>query len=1051
MAATPPSGLDRRDFLKAAGFSAAAAGLSGCRRGPATEAVPFLEQPEGVVPGKALWYASSCAACPAGCGTRVKTRDGRPIKLEGNPDHPLSEGGLCAVGQASVLGLYDTERLGEPLTAGGSADWAAVDREVRSGLTEVARRGGRIRLLTGTVHSPTERSAIGRFLEGLAARGADVRHVAYDALSSSAILDAHRRTHGVRALPRYRFDRADVVVSFDADFLGTWISPVEHAAGWRKRRDPAHREPRLPEDRPALSWCVQLEGRTSLTGTKADRRVPLLPHEIAPVVAHLAARLARRAGFPWRPEGDAAALLGTAAGSTAPAPPLDPDLLDLLADRLWAARKRALVVSGSQDVAVQALVNAMNHLLGAYGETLDLGRPSLQRRGDDGALEELLAELREGTVDALLVRGANPVAELPAGPEVAEALGRLPVSVAFADHRDETARAARHVCPEPHFLEDWRDGEPVAGVVTLGQPAVRPLGGARPFVESLAAWSAAPEAGPVPSAYEQIRRHWEEAVYPRRADRSLSFRRFWDLAVHDGLAPLAVEPAPEEPPQPAFRREAVPAALAAALEPERTEVPKAGRFALALYPKPAILDGRGAENPWLQELPDPVTKVTWGNYACLSPAAARDLGVGDGDVVRLALDPAAGAEPLAGAGPGSAPGESDGGSEPPVLALPVRVQPGQHDRLVAVALGYGRVGSARFARLGPRWIHKRPTVPEGGRVGADASAWLRLDGGTLRYHRSGLAVHATGETAPLAVTQVHDRLEPPEGVAPAYLAAAGTRRPAVQEVSVAEVESAEPHGHDPHHEKLWGKREYPGPHWAMVVDLEACTGCSACVVACQAENNVPVVGRDEVLRRREMHWLRIDRYYTGEGEGLRAAHQPMLCQHCDNAPCETVCPVLATVHSSEGLNQQVYNRCVGTRYCANNCPYKVRRFNWFDYPGSGWLEGRETLVLNPDVVVRSRGVMEKCSFCVQRIQEAKGQARAEGRELADGDVTTACEQSCPARAITFGDAADPESRVARRIRSEEGRRAYRVLDELNVEPSVTYLATVRHEEEPDRG
>jgi molybdopterin-containing oxidoreductase family iron-sulfur binding subunit len=440
-------------------------------------------------------------------------------------------------------------------------------------------------------------------------------------------------------------------------------------------------------------------------------------------------------------------------------------------------------------------------------------------------------------------------------------------------------------------------------------------------------------------------------------------------------------------------------------------------YTLELYPKVGMLDGRHAHNPWLQELPDPVTKVVWDNYACLSPRTAKHLGVGQNDVVLLELP--------------------DGAA----LELPVYVQPGQHDRVVAVALGYGRAGTDRFSAVAPKWLEGKPTVDPGATVGANAASLASLEGRRRRYVRSGLRVTPTGATVDLATTQIYHYLSVPEKLAPAD----GKDRPIIQETilpAFLEDRSAgKPHMY--HFDSdLWGEHEFETHHWAMAVDLSACTGCSACIVSCQAENNVPVVGKDEVKRRREMHWIRIDRYYRGDEHSPDTVHQPMMCHHCDNAPCETVCPVTATLHSSEGLNMQVYNRCVGTRYCANNCPFKVRRFNWFNYAHDDKLQN---LVLNPDVVVRERGVMEKCSFCVQRIQEAKHTATSQGREVADGDIQTACQQSCPAQAIVFGDLKDPESRISK---MRQDPRHYLVLEELNLRPSVGYMRLVRNRPTP---
>jgi len=979
-------GIGRRDFLQVAGFSLAGASLA-CRRGPVQTALPYLEQPEAVVPGRATWYASTCGACTAGCGTLMRCRDGRPVKLEGNPDHPLSRGGLCAVGQAAVLSLYDSERLEGPLLDGEPSDWPTVDRQVRERLDEAVNRdpgGGHIRILTETLTSPTEAHWVRRFLD----RFPGARHVTYDPLSSSAILDAHEITHGRRVLPRYRFDRAEAILSLDADFLGTWFSPVEHAALYRAGRT-------LDGDPPRLSHHVQIEARMSLTGSDADQRIPLAPGDLGLLLSHLAARLLTRAGRTDPRFRDL------------PAPPLSPETVDELTERLWRARGRALVLSGSQRLAEQLLVNRINDLLGAYGEEesdeplVDLVHRSHQRAGDDRELTELLEEIDAGEVDVLLVRGVNPCYELPGGAELAAALGNVPLVVSFAAERDETAQAATVVAPEPHFLECWRDAAPAAGLVAVAQPAVRPLARRRTWVESLAVWL----GEPAPSR-ELVRAVWRDEIFPRRKDGgddsgSPSFTAFWDRALLDGFAEVTVEPEP------------VPALDPAAVEPVRaSRRPEGDRLTLVLYPKVGLRDGRHAHNPWLQELPDPVTKVTWDNYACLAPATAARLGVTEGDVV--AIDPAA---------------RNGGPGEP--LELPAHLQPGQVEGVVAVALGYGRAGTERFARVGPEWLEGRPTVEPGGRVGVSAAPWVTLEGGRRIPVREEVELRRTGRVHRLAVTQLYHRQELPGGgerfMAQATHLAAYRRNPS----------AGDHHGHHPEAD-LWSDHRYPVHHWGLAVDLHACTGCGACVVACQAENNIPVVGRDEVHRQREMHWLRIDRYWQQRGEEVVALHQPLMCQQCDNAPCETVCPVLATVHSSEGLNQQVYNRCVGTRYCANNCPFKIRRFNWFDYPREDRLANH---ALNPDVVVRTRGVMEKCSFCVQRIQEAKSRAKVEHRALADGEIQTACQQSCPTRALVFGDTNDPESGV-RGAASDP--RFYRLLTELQIEPSVGYLRRVRH-------
>lgn len=987
------TGLDRRDFLKLAGFTLAGSALPGCQRGPVEKAIPYLVQPEEITPGVALWYASTCAGCSAGCGLLVKNRDGRPIKLEGNPLHPLSKGGLCAVGQACLLDLYDAHRYEGPRASDVSATWEDVDREIMAAFEALGERGGRIRVLTGTLTSPTARLRLQSFLD----RFDDAVHVEYEPLSCSAIRDAHAITHGQRILPHYRFDRADVVVSIDADFLGTWISPVEYTAGYRARRDPE-------AERTSPPLHVQIESRMSLTGAKADRRSAIHPGARGVVIARLTEALARRADVPIKVN---------VRGKS----PISDERMDKIAGQLWEARGRSLVVCGANDVQIQSWINIINHLLGSEGTTAELDRPSRQQGGDDRALKALVDEILAGDVDALLIQGVNPVYDLPRGQALGEAIRKVPLSVSFAPRPDETAQVTRFICPEPHFLESWSDAEPVAGVLSVTQPVIQRMGDTRAFIESLTVWTGRPE-----SDRDILQRQWRESFYPRCREHP-DFQSFWDHTVHDGVASL--KPSHFDPPD--FRREVLEREITASIAPLAE-----GHLTLELYPKVAMRDGRHAHNAWLQELPDPITRITWDNYASLSPAAADRLGLKEGDVVRI----------IAG----------DDSADESTIELPTHIQPGQHDGVVAVALGYGRLGTERFAGIGPQWIEARPTVGPDGRVGRRASHLMRVDHDPLMPGGRPVRLEKTGRREVLAATQMHHTLEVPKKMA----LAGHERRDAVRVTdwssldghgrnrsSGADHTNTDHHGastHGGHHEhvSLWPDHRYPGRRWGMAIDLNACTGCGACVLACQVENNIPTVGRDEVRRGREMHWMRVDHYIDEHGSGTGGLFQPMLCQHCENAPCETVCPVLATVHSEDGLNHQVYNRCVGTRYCANNCPYKVRRFNWFHYARDDELQN---LVLNPDVTVRSQGVMEKCSFCLQRIQAARIDARGRGEDVRDGEIQTACQQSCPAQAIVFGDMNDPESRVSRLTRDG---RYYRVLEELNIRPAVGYLSVVRN-------
>ncbi|QDE99288.1 TAT-variant-translocated molybdopterin oxidoreductase [Myxococcus xanthus] len=949
VAATPPDANSRRDFFKLMGLSAAAA-MVACQRAPVQQIIPYVARPDEVTPGLALWYASTCNGCSARCGLLLKTRDGRPIKVEGNDEHPVSRGGVCAVGQASVLSLYDASRARYPTRGATRVSWTDLDADVTQALRKATEAGKGIRVVLPWHLGPTAEAAVKRFLTAYPT----ARTVRDDALGElAAIADAHRVTHGVRAVPDYRFDKAAVIASFGADFLGTWVSPVAFTRQYAESRDAARRR--------TMSRHFQVEPVMTLTGAAADRRFVVAPSDVALVLADLVRRLAVKSGreVPGLP--------------SLPPPALDEAARVELADSLWAQRQEALVVAGGDDVATQVLANTANALLGNEGHTVSLA-DGTALDADALSLGTLLTELRAGNVGAVLFMGVNPVYSDPRGAELAALLKDVPLTLSTSDRRDETAVHVGLHAPESTALESWGDAEVRRGVVSLRQPAVAPLHETRGGVESLLQWAGAPQPH-----YDFLRARWETEVFPRASGLGQGFSAFWDDALRRGVVTLSAA-APEAP---AFREEGLAKALAGVAR-------HAAEWELVLYPTVALRDGAPANNAWLQEVADPITKVTWGNPACIAPARAKALGLKDGDVVQVRA-----------------------GST--TLSLPVLVQAGTHPSVIAVAVGYGRTQAGRVA--------------DG--IGVNGYPLSAVVDGRARRTVPGVTVQATGEQQPLALTQTHHRLEGRPHVREAELAAFLANPRAGNEVQAG-------HGGGGHSLSLWSGHEYKGHRWALAVDLSACTGCSACVVSCQAENNIPSVGREEVLRRRDMHWMRIDRYYQGDEANPQVVHQPMMCQHCENAPCETVCPVLATVHSSEGLNQQVYNRCVGTRYCANNCPTKVRRFNWFDYEHA---EPLERMVLNPDVVVRSRGVMEKCSMCVQRIQESKAAANREGRPLRDGDIQTACQQSCPAKAIHFGDVNDPDSQVARL--AKDGR-AFRLLEELNIGSSITYLTKIRN-------
>ncbi len=953
-------GLERRDFFKIMGLSAAAL-ASACSRAPVKKVVPHLEAPEEVTPGAALWYASTCGACAAHCGVLLKTRDGRPIKVEGNDAHPVSEGGVCAVGQASLLGLYDAARARGPLMKGKPAAWSAVDERARAGLAAAASGQKGIRLVLPPEIGPTAEETVRRFLSAFPG----ARVVRHDpAGDRAAIAEAHGIAFGARAVPSYRVDRARLVVSVSADFLGAWISPVALTRQRTRARD-------LTAAPRAMARHVQLEPIMTLTGSNADRRIAIAPGDELPVLAALVRLVAPRSAHP------AAAEIASAFARV-PAPAEGGDALAEIAGEIAGARGAALVLCGAAETAAQLAAAALNELAGAYGATIELGAPS-PLEPDTIEMSALLDELRAGSVGALILAGANPVYDHPRGAEIAGLLAKVGLVISLADRLDETARAAEILAPDHHAFESWGDAAPRPGVLGLRQPGVSPLFDTRAAFESLLRWAGVPQ-----SYHDFLRERWTRAVFPLLEDPSLSADEHWDRSLHDGFALVPAH----APAAAAFKAAGLSAALADA-------APRPGPqdLAVVLYEKVGLRDGALANNAWLQELPDPISKATWTNYACLAPSLAASLGVRTGDLVRVTV--------------------SDR-----TIELPAIEQPGTHPRAVAIALGYGRAAAG--------------AVGDG--VGANAYPLARAARGRIERTAPGARVAKLGPSVELALAQTHASLE---------------GRPHVHEASFAEYLANPRAGNEEggHHQlSMWSGHHYDGHRWAMSIDLTACTGCSACVVACQAENNIPAVGVEEMRRGREMSWMRLDRYYSGDPASPAVVHQPMMCQHCENAPCETVCPVLATMHSTEGLNQQVYNRCVGTRYCANNCPPKVRRFNWFDYYGHGpavkFDDPLGRMVLNPDVVVRSRGVMEKCSMCVQRIQEGKAAAKAEGRPLVDGEIKTACQQSCPAQAISFGDLNDPASRVAKLAHDP---RSYRVLADINVEPAVRYMTKVKNQ------
>ncbi len=987
---------NRRDFLKLFGFGLTAAAITACVDKPVYKAIPYVVKPENVTPGVASWYATTCQGCAASCGLLVKSREGRPIKVEGNDLHGMSRGGTCAVGQATVLNLYDSER--QKIARGTKETTvAAAITELKGKLEGVKAAGGQVYVVSNTLTSPTSSSIIKNFLAGYT----NAKHVVYDTYSVSALAELHS-SGANRTVPNFQFGNADVILSIDADFMGNWISPIQFTKDYMVNR-------KVTEANPHMSKHIHFESRLSLTGSNADLRIPMKPSQLYGAVTKLYSAITGNAAEGFDGPGAIVSSVATMLKK--------------------AGAGKALVVCGVNDVNLQAVVKAINEALGSYGSTIDTTNPSYQAQGNDADLMDFLKNV--GSAKAVIfLDEANPVYDTAGGAALGEALAKVDVTVSFNSKENETSQKCKYVIPQTHYLEAWDDAQPIAGHFSIQQPLVRPLYGSTQWQDALIQWS-----GSADTYYNVLRNNWETAMYPK-ANSGLSFRKFWENTVRDGYVnlgavamPAVVAPEPDKPVKgakvqdSAIEPDLIPAALVdvsamVAIVADAYKKGMAG-MELVVYEANYMRGGRFANNPWLQELPDPITKVTWDNYVSIPYSYAMAQNIKDGDKLKVTV------------GANS-------------VTLPAIVQPGLANDSIAIALGWGRADIVGRVSKG---------------VGANAAPFITAIGSAYAGHSAGASVTPTGENIEMAKTQTYigyeliaeggeGKLDSIEGRISDFI---------LKETTLSEYQDSRAAGNkrpSPQHMiSLWDIHDKKGHHWAMAIDLNACTGCGNCIVSCNAENNIAMVGRDEVRRRREMHWMRIDRYFRGDpgaqDGSLQMMNQPMLCQHCDNAPCESVCPVLATTHSDEGLNQQIYNRCIGTRYCANNCPYKVRRFNWFSYywndkfkdvnPMQHDKVGR--LVLNPDVTVRARGVMEKCSMCVQRIQDKKLIAKTEMRNPRDGEIKTACQQSCPADAIVFGDLNDKDSEVRKLYGNQRG---YHALEDVKTLPKVLYLTKVRN-------
>ena len=975
------SKTSRRDFLKFMGFSTAAASLAACE-GPVMKSIPYVVQPDRIVPGLANYYATTMADGYDFSGVLVKVREGRPIKIERNT---MAITGTNARVQASVLSLYDNKRVQRPMIDGQAVTWGQFDKEARAKLDGV---NGEIVLLTQTFASPST----SRVIKDFSAKYGNVRHVVYDTISEDAALDAFEQKYGIRALPQYDFSKAGVIVSVGADFLGDWAGGG-HDAGYALSR--------IPENG-SMSRHIQFESNFTMTGAKADKRVPLSLSEQRQVMAALYSRVT-----------------GNASGGQLPAR-LE-EAVAKAANQLKRAGRKGVLVTGIPDANAQTLALAVNESLGS--EVMNARDPRMLRQGNSAAVKQLVQDMNAGRVGALLIAGVNPAYSLPFAPEFLEGLKKVDLRIAFSMKLDETAKLCNFVAATPHYLESWGDVQFTQTRFGLMQPTIRPLFDTSQFQDILLRWS-----DNNTTFHDYIQETWSGTL-----DKD-----GWVQALHDGafesqapvqgdLAAMAEEPAP-----------------AGSIEGEalrNLEGVQGKGMELELYASTSMGSGNQANNPWLLEMPDPITRVTWDNYLKISKFDAEAMGLENeyvsngalnGDYVNLRV------------------------GDTVLEKVPVYIQPGQARGVVSLALGYGR----------------KEAIQKEMQVGVNAFPLYK----DFRSFQPVTIEKASGEHE-FACTQLQNTLAGRDNI--------------IRETTLSIYKTKEKEVWNPFPEVSYNHSPIPvsddnadiwepfdssiGHHFNMSIDLNACTGCGACVIACQAENNVPVVGKEEVRKFRDMHWLRIDRYYSSEdtfkedhealdnlgtfetyddvetasAENPQAIFQPMLCQHCNHAPCETVCPVAATMHSREGHNQMVYNRCVGTRDCANNCPYKVRRFNWFLYARNDEFDyhmnsdlGR--MVLNPDVTVRSRGVMEKCTFCIQRTQRTKMDAKLEGRSIKDGEFNTACSLACDKGAIVFGDINNEESRILELANND---RMFHALGEMGTRPNVLYQVAVTNDTE----
>ena len=968
------SSTSRRDFLKYVGFSTAAASLAACK-GPVVKSIPYVVKPDNIIPGVANYYASTIADGADFANILVKVREGRPIKIEPNK-MAGNWGATTARVQASVLSLYDNNRLRGPLADKKSASWKNLDNKIVNALNNLKNNNEKIVILTGTTASPSSNKVIENFAKSFG----NVDHIVYDALSENAALDAFETMYGLRALPNYKFEHADVIVSIGADFLGDWQGG-QYSAAYAKTRIPKNGK---------MSRLIQFESNMSVTGANADKRIPLKPSEQVFALINL---------------------YNAVTGSNLTSKKTSADkAIAKAARQLKKAGKKGVVITGIQNKDAQIIANALNQHL--QSDIYDVSKPRYVRAGNDAKVASLINDMNAGKVGGLLVCNCNPSYTLANAKDFNAGLKKVKLSVSFSSSDDETAMQTQYVATTPHYLESWGDAHFQANHYSLMQPTIKPLFNTRQFEDSLLTWMGANK-----NYYQTLRDNWVAIILNGSS---------WNKALHDGVfkGENTVKLSNNE----------IDLAKSATALLNNT---KSGKLELNLYAKTGIGDGKQANNPWLQELPDPITRNSWDNYLTISAIDARDLGIENWNVSNGALN-------------GNLVNLKVGNVV--INNVPAYIQPGQARGSVGLAIGYGRkAGMQKEMMLGVNAYNFMLDFNPFQTVSIEKAD------GTHKFASVQLQHTIMGRHEIIKETSLKDFISKPK-----------EEWNETPEYALNNIETTEDKV------DLWEKFDDSiGTHFNLSIDLATCTGCAACIVACHLENNVPVVGKHEIRVSRDMHWLRIDRYYTSDmtnekakEEGIfgtgkmfnsmmvpqenpQVAFQPVMCQHCNHAPCETVCPVAATQHGRQGQNQMAYNRCIGTRYCANNCPYKVRRFNWFKYANNSEFNYNMNndlgkMVLNPDVVVRSRGVMEKCSLCMQKTQLSILTAKKESRPVKDSEFQTACSSACPTGAIVFGDVNDKKSEVSK---LKKDKRTFHLLEEIGTKPNVFYHLKVKNSEE----